>query len=400
MAESTSVAKEACVEQKKNKASGFDFYNQLGAPKHVVAPMVNQSELPFRMLCRRYGADLCYTPMIHAGLCCRKKGHIWDVFHTAEGDDPLIAQFCANNTEQFIQSARMIEDQVQGVDLNLGCPQGIARRGHYGAFLLEEFSLLKEMVTTAHLHLNVPVTCKIRKLPKPEDTMALAHLLQNAGCQILTVHGRTRDEINQKIGDCDFGIIRRIKQELKIPVFSNGGIESFGDIDKCLKETGADAVMVSEAILEDPSLFSGKTYDPCDIADEYLQLVDKYPSMKAEFCVRPHLYKMMYKELRYYTDLRDEWCHAPADVLRKGPQEIRERRAKNNSADAKKILAMPTWYRRHRTAAAEKKRREEQKRKKLLVERKKEKEEEEARGDEETLLQRFFDNSSDESEDE
>ncbi|GAB5359414.1 hypothetical protein AAMO2058_000541700 [Amorphochlora amoebiformis] len=356
--------------------------------------MVNQSELPFRLMCKKYGADLGYTPMIHSRMCYKKRGHIDKAFHTNKEDGPVIAQFCANNSQEFVYAAKLVQDRVAGVDLNLGCPQGIAKRGHYGAFLLEEFSLLKEMVSLAHLHLSVPVTCKIRILPKLQDTLALCNLLQNAGCQILTVHGRTRDMLQQKIGGPDLSTIARIKREMKIPIFSNGGIEKFEDIERTFQLTGADGVMVSEALLGNPCLFSGKIYDTLDMAEEYIEFAKKYPSPVAQFAVRPHLYKILYKELCYYKDLRTEWNKADIEVLYNGPSEIRKRREREKTHQD--IENMPSWYRRHRAKQVELRIREEKKRAALEAERIKEEAEEAANEDKENLLQTFFDDTDDE----
>lgn len=209
--------------------------------------------------CVRYGADLCYTPMynsklFHQGAKGRKyrRGQHF----TVEGDRPLIAQFCGNDPKTFLGAARTVEHEVDAIDMNLGCPQGIAKKGYYGSFLLENVPLLQRMgkfiycgvwrvaasdirhtcckVSTLRRGLNVPVTCKIRILPDDEETIALALALQDAGCsviqwwhhtvicglltylvgytlQILTVHGRTKEQNKQLMGANNFDIIKRIK---------------------------------------------------------------------------------------------------------------------------------------------------------------------------------------------
>eukprot|EP00467_Chlorarachnion_reptans_P009327 CAMPEP_0114507124 /NCGR_PEP_ID=MMETSP0109-20121206/11835_1 /TAXON_ID=29199 /ORGANISM="Chlorarachnion reptans, Strain CCCM449" /LENGTH=460 /DNA_ID=CAMNT_0001685841 /DNA_START=19 /DNA_END=1401 /DNA_ORIENTATION=- len=417
-----------------NKASGYEFYNKLGCPKHIVAPMVNQSELAFRMLCRKYGADLAYTPMIHAGMIKRNKRHFKKAFGTHKDDRPLITQFCANTPESFLDAARLVEGNTDGIDLNLGCPQGIAKRGHYGAFLLEESQLIKEMITTAHLHLDTPVTAKIRILPKGDDTIALAKLIQESGAQILTVHGRTREMLQHKLGKCDFDIIRRIKQELKIPVFSNGGIELFEDVGKCMKHTGADGVMVSEALLENPAFFSGRIPDTVDIAREFTAFAKKYPCPLAHFAYRPHMFKLMYRDLMKYTDLRTFYSKAPNEVIAKGPDIILKRRAaekefsasNQSTVDEKFVsdrhehidlkfrahckdsdMVHPTlewrklsWYRRHQTRREIQTRIDEEKRKKREAERlREEKEGREGRVKRFSIFDDDVDSSEDEAED-
>ena len=104
------------------------FWDKLGRPRYVVAPMVDQSDLAFRLLCRRYQADLCYTPMLHARLFCTDPSYRAQRFQTNAQDQPLIAQFCGNDKTVLLKAAQMIQSQVAAVDLNLGCPQPIAKK--------------------------------------------------------------------------------------------------------------------------------------------------------------------------------------------------------------------------------------------------------------------------------
>lgn len=198
---------------------------------------------------------------------------------------------CGNDPATLLGAAHELAKipGIVAVDLNLGCPQGIARRGHYGAFLLEETELLVRIVWTLARGPNsvsCPVTCKIRILPTMDETLKLCHALVGAGCSLLTVHGRRRDQNKHTVGTCDWGAIKTIRevrksatsgskfhhshlfqrqldtcihpyvQALPIPVFANGGIAEQGDVERCLAETGVAAVMSSEALLENPGLFA------------------------------------------------------------------------------------------------------------------------------------------------
>lgn len=257
------------------KLSGFDFFSAMGNPKYVVAPMVEQSELPYRMLTRKYGAELCYTPMFHARLFVQQQTYRNECFSTCPEDRPLLVQFCGNDPDILLAAGKLVEDHCDGVDLNLGCPQAIARKGRYGSFLLEETELLYEIVSTLHAKLKVPVTCKIRLLTNndpatkeqnPYDldaTIRLVDALISAGCQLLTVHGRTKEQNKHLVKQADWDAIATIVRHVRakpgggIPIVANGGIACLEDVHSCLDHTGVAGVMTSEAVLECPALFSG-----------------------------------------------------------------------------------------------------------------------------------------------
>ena len=243
----------------------YAFYRSIGSPKFIVAPMVDQSELPYRMLTRKYGAQLCYTPMLHARLFTENEKYRQEFFCPNPEDRPLSVQFCANDPQVLLTAAKYVEDHCDAVDINFGCPQGIAKRGNYGSFLLEKTELIRSLVTTLAQNLKVPVTCKIRCLPSEKDTLALAKVIQDAGCSMLVVHGRTRQHKKNDTGSANWYIIKRIKESLDIPVVANGGIATYEDCIRCLEYTGCDGVMSSEAILEYPALFNGSSENLLDI---------------------------------------------------------------------------------------------------------------------------------------
>lgn len=175
-----------------------------------------------------------------------------------EIDRPLFVQFCANKPEDLLEAAKYVAPYCDAVDLNLGCPQGIARKGHYGAFLQEDQDLIFSLINTLHLNLAVPVTAKIRILDTKEATLAYARMVVRAGASILTIHGRTREMKGHKTGLADWKMIRFLREELgsEVVLFANGNILRKEDVDRCLEVTGADGVMSAEGNLYDPAIFA------------------------------------------------------------------------------------------------------------------------------------------------
>lgn len=250
---------------------GWDFWRAIGSPSYVTAPMVKQSELAFRSLTRQLGSQLCYTPMIHALNFVEAPIYRRKEFETAEDDSPLFGQLAGHDPAVVLEAARLLEPNVSAVDLNFGCPQMIASRGRYGSFLLEEPETCIALVRTlAQSSLQVPVTAKIRLRPSFEATSELCRGLQDAGASVICVHGRTARENKQLVGDCSWESIAHLVSELDIPVIANGGVATIDEAERCLKATGAAAVMSSEALLENPGLFCGNR-DPA--TDEYLDQV-------------------------------------------------------------------------------------------------------------------------------
>ncbi|KAL9636217.1 MAG: hypothetical protein Q9164_002958 [Protoblastenia rupestris] len=173
-------------------------------------------------------------------------------------DRPLFVQFCANSPNELLEAARYVAPYCDAVDLNLGCPQGIARKGSYGAFLQEDWDLIYRLINNLHRNLDVPVTAKIRILETKEKTLAYAKRILSAGASIITVHGRQRDQKGHKTGLADWSVLRYLRQHLPpdTVIFANGNILRHEDIRRCLEETGADGVMSAEGNLYDPAIFS------------------------------------------------------------------------------------------------------------------------------------------------
>ncbi|KAF2075284.1 hypothetical protein CYY_003413 [Polysphondylium violaceum] len=287
------------------KLGGWEFYKTvLKSPKKVIAPMVDHTYLAFRMLCRKYGADLVYTPMFHSKNFATCKVYRKESFSTCPEDRPLVVQFCGNEAEWVVKAAKFVEDECDAIDLNLGCPQQIAKRGNYGAFLLEKPEIFLPIVRELHKNIKVPIFCKIRLLPDINDTIKLALSLQEAGCQLLTIHGRTKEQKGQHAGIANWEAIKIIREKLSIPVFANGSVVLYKDIEPCLEATGAQGVMSAEGILANPSMFSGLDLPITQIAKEYIDMCLVYHT--ETYICRSHLFKMLRSLFDYHVDLREK----------------------------------------------------------------------------------------------
>ncbi|TID17697.1 hypothetical protein E2P81_ATG10673 [Venturia nashicola] len=273
------------------KLHGREFYQSIGSPKVILAPMVDQSEFAWRMLSRSFMPTesskdlLAYTPMFHARLFA--DGHPYrqsmfqptrssmpsppDPYHQSQLqeadlhldgnpsiDRPLFVQFCANDPDVLLDAARHVQSYCDAVDLNLGCPQGIAKKGHYGAFLQEDQDLIYRLVNKLHTGLDIPVTAKMRILDTKEKTLEYARMLLSAGASIITVHGRRREQKGHNTGVADWAMIKFLRENLptETVLFANGNILQHEDIKICLDATGADGIMSAEGNLRDPSIFA------------------------------------------------------------------------------------------------------------------------------------------------
>lgn len=379
---------------------GREWYESaLGAPRTVLAPMVDQSEHAWRVLCRRHGTHLCYSPMISSSQFAESEQYRRKMLGPLEGlaeneDLPLFVQFAGNDPDVLLAAAKHVEGRCSAVDINFGCPQKIAKRGHYGAWLMDDPQLQQRLVGALHCHLDCPVTVKIRVQEAGRmATVDYARMLQAAGASIITVHGRTRQQVNVKQGVADWDYIADVKAAVSVPVFANGGIFAPADVVRCLEHTKADGVMAGESLLENPALFEAwrpfsgaQGSEGCEggesdegsrsssagggarrhpqtphaetpphvngatqttLAREYLALQAAYPSDLRS--VKQHLFALLYANVQVHTDLRDQLHKARTlDEMSEIVEEC-DARPPTTRAPFSTVPgdAYTSWYKRH-----------------------------------------------------
>jgi tRNA-dihydrouridine synthase len=258
---------------------------------------------------------------------------------------------------------------VDGIDINCGCPQGIARRGNYGAFLLEKEDVLLRLVRYLIPRLKVPLSVKVRLLPNtnlddkdfdiPKASLALYSKLVDSGIHLLTIHGRTRKQKGSLTGHSDWETIRKAVDMFgdRIPIFANGSIQEFSDIEKCLKITNADGIMSSESLLEYPPVFYRipqtpiRTVGRLQLAQEYMELAKQYPphemgqgsKLKS---IRTHMHRFLHEDMQDDHSLRNLLVTANTLEKLEDALEIcrRAHEAKSHAVSEEEL----SWYLRHR----------------------------------------------------
>ncbi|KDQ10192.1 hypothetical protein BOTBODRAFT_640610 [Botryobasidium botryosum FD-172 SS1] len=270
----------------------------------VTAPMVNQSDLPFRILARKYGATLTYTQMYLAENVVRDDGYRRAVLSDLESGTgeslarPVVVQLAGNDPGILVQAALMVQDHCDAIDLNLGCPQQRAMDGHYGGYLLgkRDWPLVESIVKALVAALSIPVHVKIRLCSPASVTPELAVRLARAGASVVTLHARHVAARRRRKGPAELHWVGEVKRELTknglghVKVLSNGNVRTLGDCEANLRMTGADGVMVGEAILGNPRLFdAAANTHPRNISLEYLDLCRQHPGTAPLPTVKQHI---------------------------------------------------------------------------------------------------------------
>ncbi len=214
----------------------------------ALAPMAGVTDLPFRRLCRRFGAGLVVSEMINARPELRdsRKTQL-RLQHDGECE-PRSVQIAGNDPAMMAEAARFnVAQGAQIIDLNMGCPAKKVCRKAAGSALLADEALVADILQSVVAAVDVPVTLKFRTGPSPEQRNAttIARIAEDAGIAALALHGRTRACAFR--GDAEYDTIANVVAAVDIPVFANGDIDSPDKADAIARHTGAAGIMIGRA---------------------------------------------------------------------------------------------------------------------------------------------------------
>lgn len=230
----------------------------LGNKPLLLAPMEDVTDVAFRVMCKRFGADMVYTEFVSSDALIRHVNKTKQKLHILDEERPVAIQIYGRDPVSMAEAAKICEEAKPDIiDINFGCPvKKVAGKGA-GAGLLKDVPKMLEITRSVVDSVKVPVTAKTR-LGWDNDSkiiVDLAESLQDCGIAALAIHGRTRAQMYT--GEADWSLIAEVKknQRMRIPIIGNGDIATPEVCKKRFDETGVDAVMIGRGSIGRPWIF-------------------------------------------------------------------------------------------------------------------------------------------------
>ena len=240
---------------KKLKIGNVELENNI-----ILAPMAGITDLPFRVICKKFGPALVCTEMVSSKAIFHNDSNTKRLMKIEKKERPVSVQIFGSDEESIEVATKYVNEIADIIDINMGCPAPKVVKNGDGSKLLLDLEKAEKIIQTVVKNAKVPVTLKFRKGWDNEHIVAceLAKIAEKNGISAITIHGRTRSEFYS--GKADWEIIKKVKESVNIPVIANGDIVDEESALKAFKETNADGIMIGRAAVGNPWIFRNIIY--------------------------------------------------------------------------------------------------------------------------------------------